>query len=215
MSLDALIRDGGGSKVRAKVDPSKALCTIENPFPPLDIEGGMRVFRQHLTTDGLITDGSNQDMTVDGSSTNVDFYVQADPDADRYICVVSFVIVQASQTLNEFANTNSPLTNGCRFFYEDQKGEVDIHEALKTNFDFIRLCLGQPAFGDAAGAFRAGNVVSTAEGYLPTLDLRQAFGFRWGVKLARGSSQKIVLRIRDDCTAPDQFDVICYGFERG
>ena len=148
------------------------------------------------------------------SSTNQTFYVQASETRDRYICQLSFVIADASQTLNEFANTNAALTNGCRLFYEDELGEVDIHEALKTNFQFVRLSGGSPAFGDAANAFRASNVSGASEGYLPVLDLRSMFGFRWGVRLAVGTTQRIAMTIRDDCSAADQFDCIAYGFER-
>jgi adenosine/AMP kinase len=45
------------------------------------------------------------------------------------------------------------------------------------------------------------------------LDLRQLFGFKWGIKLAAASSQRLIMRIRDDCTDPDLFDVIAYGFD--
>ena len=207
---------GGIKKLVAEVEPSNSLRVIESPFPPLDLDGGMRVFRQHLTDDGLVTDGSNQAMNVNGGVTNVDFYVGASGTADRYICLLSFVISDAGQTLNEFANTNAALTNGCRLFYSDDRGEVDIHDSLKTNFQFVRLCAGEPAFSGAGSnpAFRATNVSGTSEGYLPVLDMRRTFGFKWGVRLKKDTSQKITMRIRDDCTAADQFDCIAYGFER-
>ena len=120
----------------------------------------------------------------------------------------------AGQTLSEFGNTNAALTNGCVLEYVDEDGPVTIHDALKTNWDFIRLSGGSPAFGDAAAASRASNVSGTSEGYIPFLDLRKTFGFKWGFRLASGSRQKIVLRVRDDLTVPDQFDCIAYGFER-
>lgn len=153
-------------------------------------------------------------MAVDGSTTNVNFWVPAGQENDRYICRLDFVIADAGQGLNEFANTNSALTNGCRFFYEDDLGEVDIHDALKTNWDFVRLAGGNPAIGATTDAFRASNVSGASEGYIPQLDLRTTFGFRWGLRLAFGTVQRLVITIRDDCTAADQFDVIAYGFER-
>jgi hypothetical protein len=212
--LKTQIIDGGSTPIAACVDDSQSLYMIESPFPPKSGQSRMRIFRQHLTTDGLISDGTNQNMLVDGSSTNVDFYVGSSDKKDRYICIISFLIVDASQTLSEFGNLNTALTNGCRLFYGDDQGEVDIHDALKTNFDFIRLCVGSPSFGDGATAFRAANIASTSEGYLPTLDLRHLFGFKWGVALRVASSQRLTLRIRDDVSGLDQFDAICYGFER-
>lgn len=93
-------------------------------------------------------------------------------------------------------------------------GEVLIGDNLTTNFSFVRLCSGSPAFGDAAGAFRASNVSGASKGFLPFLDIKRVFGFRWGIKLGFGTSQKIGIRIRDDIRTIDVFNCIAYGFDR-
>ena len=198
-----------------KIDKTGATVSIDRPVPPyVGIEGSqpMRPFRQFLTDDGTST--GDQDMTVDGSSTPVDFFVPAPQEDDLYICIMSFVLTEPSMGLNEWANTGSPLSNGVRIFYEDEKGEEDIHNAGLTNWDLIRLCLGDPAFGSGATTFRASNVVGTDEGYVPFLDLRKTFGFQWGVLLRGGTKQKLVIRIQDNITSTDGFDCIAYGFTR-
>lgn len=205
------IRDGRTERT-ATVDASGNLHVAASVAPPNGKDQRVRIFRQYLTTDG--TASGTSAMDVDGSATNVDYFVKAQPENDLYIASLSFVIADATQTLSEFANTNAALTNGCRLFYSDTRGEVDIHDALKTNFDFIRLCLGNPAFGDAAGAFRADNVSGTSEGYVPVLNMSAVFGLPFGVPLKVGTEQRITMRIRDDCTAADLFDCIAYGFER-
>ncbi len=116
-------------------------------------------------------------------------------------------------TLNQFGNIGA-LTNGVRLFYTDEFGEVDIAESLTTNFEFVRLCSGLPSFGDGTTAFIANNIDFLSEGIIPVLDLKDTFGFRWGLEFRNGSTQRLVLQIRDDITGIDAMDVIVYGFLR-
>jgi len=202
---------GGIKPTSLTIDPSGAAFNMEVPMPPYGGEAKMRVFRQYLTDDG--TSSGDNDMRTDGSSTNVDFYVSSQQENDLYISELSFVISDALAALNSFG-TLSALTNGCRLFYSDAEGEVDIHEELQSNFDFVRLCAGSPAFGDGNNSFRANNVSGNSEGFLPVLDIRKTFGFRWGLRLAAGTSQRLTLRVRDDTTGVDSFNCIAYGFTR-
>ena len=59
----------------------------------------------------------------------------------------------------------------------------------------------------------AGDIVSTSEGYIPVLDLTKIMP-PFGIKLDRGTVQKLALVVRDDTTGVDGFDCIAYGFER-
>ena len=184
-----------------------SLPVTQNTFPVLTKQDETLIFRAAMTTSA-----GASDMKVDGSSTNVQFSINADVNDDIYITSLSFVISDASATFNKFGNLTA-LTNGCEFFYETTEGKVVIHDALKSNFDFVRLCNGNPPFGDGASAFRAGNVSGNSEAYLPVFDTR-VFGFPWGIRLRAGTEQKIVLTIKDDCTGVDQFDAVAYGFRR-
>lgn len=195
------------------IDSSGASLNIVKPLPPFGGAGSqrMRIFRQFLTDDGTSTGSS--DMKVNGSSTNVDFWVPASPTNDRYITSLSFVIADAGAVLNEFGNINA-LSNGCVLEYTDEMGVVTIHGSLTTNFKFVRLCSGNPAFGTGNASFRATNVSGASEAFFPTLDLIRTFGFQWGILLKAGSKQKLTLRVRDNVSGVDQFDCIAYGFER-
>lgn len=152
-------------------------------------------------------------MLVDGSVTPVDFFVEAPQDQDLYVTRISFIVVDQNMSLNNFGNIPA-LTNGVRLFYIDELGEVDIADALQTNFDIVRLCSGLPSFGDGTTAFIANNVDFISEGIIPILDLKDTFGFRWGLEFRNGSTQKLILRIQDDITGIDAMNVIVYGFLR-
>jgi hypothetical protein len=211
VAIDTKTIDGNGKAFYATVTAENSICTQDSGLPvPEPLARGV-VFRQFLTADGTAA-GSN-DMQVDGSSTAVEFWVPADKTYDLYIANLSFVIADATATLDKFG-TITALTNGCDLEYFTDTGTVTIASALKSNFDFVRLCLGNPPFGDGAGAFRAGNVEGNSEGYIPVLDFKQVFALPWGIRLRAGTTDKIILRVNDLTTGVDAFNCIAYGFTR-
>lgn len=211
MGIMSTIRDGLGRGYRAAVEPTSGLLTAQLPAPPFGKENNVRLFRQFLTLEG--TAGGTSSMLVNGSSTNVDFFIQADPNNDRYVKTLSFVIADAGAAANEFGNL-SALSNGCVLKYNDSRGTVTISDTLTTNFQFIRLCRGQPAFGDGAAAFRINNAAGASEGYIPVLDMAYVFGSPLGIRLKAGTKQRITLTVRDNVSALDAFNVNAAGFDR-
>jgi hypothetical protein len=209
MSIKTNIEDGDGSGRLARVSPEGFLYTQEAPYPPADEDTKLTVYREFLTQNG---DGTTTDMRVDGSTTSEIFYINADPNVDIYITTVSFLIADAGASLSEFGGITA-LTNGCRFYYEDQNGEIDIGTSLVSNFEFVRLCQGNPAFGGGSSAFLANNVVGSSEAFIPVFDFR-TFGFKWGLKLAAGTNNRLVLEINDNVSGIDAFNAIAYGFRR-
>lgn len=207
----ALIEDGG----YIRVQPA--------PFPPQDDRDKQLIFRQFLTLNG---DGTTTDMLVDGSTTPQIFSIDGIARADIYITSLSFIIAGDGLVLgNDFAGSGAALTNGMRLYYEDNNGEVNIGTDLVTNFDFIRLCQGNPAFADSTlGPFIApsiqgasGKGVSPANGIIPVLDFQRVFGFQYGLKIAKGTTNRLVLEVNDNLTtglgANAAFNIIAYGFE--
>lgn len=152
-------------------------------------------------------------MRVVGSAVApVPFFVQATTGADRYITQLSFLISDALATLNEFGHI-AALINGCTLTYLKVGKTITIHDALKTNFDFVRLCMGRPAFGNTTNAFIAGNVSGTSEGVIPVLDFTKILP-PFGLKLDAGSVQQLILTVRDNTTGVDAFNAIAYGVDR-
>ena len=199
---------GSGKKISAAVIDEGALVVSIYPCPPITTQKN-RIFLQYMTTDG--TAGGTYDMQI-GAATTASYYVPASPDADRYITAVSFEIADASAVLNNFGNI-SPLTNGCRFYYEKINERVYIHEALKTNWDFVRMCQGQPAFGTGTAAFIASNVAGASEGVIPVFNFIQMMP-PYGLKLDMGTNERLVLEVRDQTDGVDAFDAIVLGIER-
>lgn len=211
MSIKTRFEDGNGRGNIARVDEDGALSVVVHPHPPKDETDAAFPFRQYFTDTGL-SSGSN-DMRVNGSATPIDFSVEANPDKDVYIKSVSVVIVDAGASLSEFGNL-AALSTGIEFCWETQdEGIVVIADAIQTNFDFVRLAIGEPSFGDGATAFTASNISGQSEGFLPVLDFQKIFGLQYGIKLRKGTKDRIFFRINDNITAIDEFDAIAYGIK--
>jgi hypothetical protein len=132
------------------------------------------------------------------------------------------ITARTDNSLNTFGDLTA-LTNGCRLFYEDENGEINIGTTLQTNFDLIRLCVGNPAFGSrstAGGAtfnpfFLPDAVGATADAIIPVLNFNTIFGFTYGLRLKNGTNNRLVFEIADDLSAGlDAFNIIAYGFKR-
>jgi len=204
--LDINIKDGKGGKAKAAVTLDNELVVISSPHPPFASQK-VRPFRQYMTVDGT-SSGSN-DMGVDGSVTNVEFYIPAVSGYDRYITAISIIVGYgtSAQPFN-FAD-GAALTNGCQLFYSSLLGKVDIHEGIKSNQDMFRL-----TDDPVTSLWEIRGVNATNDyGYFVNADLK-TISSQYGIKLDEGSTQRIVMSIKDNATAADSFNIIAYGFER-
>ena len=211
MSLPSFIVDGYGTGHKVRVNGEGEINVVVHPHPPRDEVEVAFPFRQYLTDDGTPT-GSN-DMKVNGATTPVEFCVNAVSDFDIYVKNIAIVIADAGASLSQFGSITA-LTNGVDIKWVSQDfGERTIASGLKSNFDFVQTALGQPAFGDGNGAFRANNVVSTSEAFLPVIDLSKTFGLPWGVRLRKGTKDRLCFVINDNVSTIDRFDALAYGIE--
>jgi hypothetical protein len=202
------IRSGDGKGQKLKVNGEGQIPVVVHPHPPKDEEITGIPYRAFFKNNSDATD-----MRVDGSSTNVDFYIEASTEYDRYIKIVSVVIADAGAALNEFGNL-SALSNGVKFSWKtNDLGETVLDDGLKSNFDFMRMAVGNPALGGGSTAFLANNVVSTSEAFLPVIDFSYLFGNQYGLRLRKGTKDRIIFTIRDNVSTVDQFDAIAYGLE--
>lgn len=211
--INALIKDGSGNNFFAKVTSKQALLVSQgNAEPSFGDHQNIRPFRQYLTDDG--SPEGNHDLRSDGSTNFIDYYINANSENDTYISCLSFVIADASASLNKFGNI-SPLTNGCQCLYTSNEiGDIIFHEKISTNFDLIRFCLGNPILAGStpSNAWLIGNAISASEAYMAIFDISKIMP-PFGLQLYHGSTEKLIFRIRDDIRGIDNFDCIAYGFE--
>jgi len=207
MSLKINISDGTGTKQGVKVNGDHALYTTQIPYPPV-VPQLNKPFRQYFTDDGT-SDGSNS-FVVDGSSTDFDFWINATNTDDRYIAQLNFIVgYGATGKPSEWCD-GAALTNGFRIFYEAPEGEIDIHEGVKSNQDMFRL-----SFAPIPTSWEVRHVNAANDfGYFIHMDITK-MGFPFGIKLDKGTNQKLIIRLRDNMTTlTDSFNCIAYGSDR-
>lgn len=142
--IKAVIVDGTGTGQKLKINGEGELNAVIHPHPPRDEKEAPLPYRAYMTLDGA---GVDKDMLVDGSTNSVEFCILAENDHDIYIKNLAIVIADAGASLNKFGNITA-LTNGIKFDWISQDlGNTEIHEGLKSNFDFIQMALGSPSIG--------------------------------------------------------------------
>lgn len=202
--IDVGLKNGKG--VSATISEDGELYTMAAPYPPFE-EQKVQPFRQYLTDDGTPT-GSN-DMGIDGSVTNVEFCISADPSNDRYVTSLNFIVGYGTSGSPYQWADGAALANGSRLSYFNRHGDQEIHEGIKSNQDMFRL-----SFSPIPTAWEVRHVNANNDyGYFISIDLTK-MGLPFGIKLDAGSNQRLILTIRDNATNADSFNCIAYGFER-
>ena len=206
MPIRSHITDPESGQQAKVLDNGEVLVSLYT-CPPL-LPQKNKVFSQFLTDDG--TTSGSEDLGVTGSATNVNYWVPADGEDDIYIARVSFLVGYGSSAEGyEFADKGGALANGVRIFYVDTEGdEIEILNYQK-NSDLWRL--SDTRF---ATAWEIRHLAVNGDyGFLVGIDLMKLVP-PYGVKLDRGTSQKITVAIRDDCTDADDFNCKAFGFKR-
>lgn len=208
--VDVRLYDGRGNGNYAKVNGEGELSVVVHPHPPRDEEENALPFRARF-----VDSAGSSDMTVNGSSTAVDYYVSASAEFDIYLKYISVVIGDGgSPNLNAFGGT-SALTNGVRWTWSSaERGEVELHDGIKTNLEFIRTGNDTGAIGTGTDAYLADVSGGGSEkSYLPAIDLAELFGLAYGVRLRKGSVDKMTFTVRDNLTVLTTFNIIGYGLQ--
>lgn len=210
--IKSILSDGWGKAFKAKVNKNGSLNVVIHPYPADDIELVQLPYRQYFTDDGSPT--GSTDMAVNGSTTSQDFYVSAVEDYDIYVKYISAEISDnGSPALNKFGSL-SALTNGVEWsWFTQSDGDYILHEGIKSNIEFIRISSDTGAIGTGVDAYLADvSGGGTAKSYLPNLDITEVFGIPYGLKLRKGTTDKIVFRVRDNLSSLVKFDIIAHGF---
>jgi hypothetical protein len=114
--------------------------------------------------------------------------------------------------LNKFGALSS-LTNGVAFYWDTQADPLyELHEGIKTNKEFIRIASDTAGIGTGIEAFLADvSGGGTEKSYLPNMDMTEIYGLPWGLRLRKGTNDKLIFRINDNLTGLTTFNAIATG----
>jgi len=206
MAIKSVIEGATGNKLI--VGPEGEAYVVVHPHPPKNELETSLPYRARFTNDA----GSDA-MAVDGSVTEQKFSLRAITDRDIYVNSISVRIADGgSPNLNKFGNL-SPLTNGVKWQWTSTDlGEVELHDGIKTNLEFVRTGQKTAAIGTGTEAYLADvSGGGTSKAYLPIIDISEQFGKPWGIRLRKGTNDKLTFIVRDDLSTLDAFDAISYG----
>jgi len=205
------IADGRGGGTLAQVDKDGNINVIAQPYPPKEAKQKLVPYSQFMTANG--TSAGSNDLIVNGATTPVNFWVGNVAYFDLYINRVSIQISDPGASLEKFGAITA-LTNGVQLFYSsNETGEVIISDAWKANIDVFRDATSGKEFGVSNSAW----LVDIAGGggldtYFPVIDLDDAFGIPYGVRISKDSKDRLGVRIRDNLAGLSIFNVKVYGF---
>jgi hypothetical protein len=187
------------------------IAVVIHQHPPIDEDVSALPFRQYFTLTG--ESAGNNNMARDGSVSYADFYITASPDYDIYIKYITVEIGDGgSPSLNKFGAL-SALTNGVAFLWDtQQEPEYILHEGIKTNKEFIRVASDTGAIGTGVEAYLADvSGGGTEKSYLPNMDMKEIYGLPWGLRLKKGTLDRLIFRVQDNLTNLSTFNAIATG----
>jgi hypothetical protein len=209
--IDSRIIDAHGSGIGLRINPEGQVNAVIHPHPPRGEQASLFPVRQRF-----VDSAGSFDMAVDGSTNNVKYSVTgSDQDRDTYIKYISLSIGDnGSPALNKFGALTA-LANGVRFIWESQsEGEIELHDGIKTNLEFIRIGSDTAAVGTGTDAFLSDTSGGgTEKNYLPSIDLSEIFGITYGIRLRKGTTDSLAFIVRDDLSSLITFDAIAYGLK--
>jgi len=190
-----------------KINREGEASVVVHPHPPYEESISALPFR------GYFLNGVSNDMAVDGSTNYIDFSILASNNYDIYVKYISAEIGDGgAPALNKFGALPK-LNNGLGWYWFNQEeGEYELHEGITTNKEFIRIGTDTAAIGTGTDAFLADvSGGGTEKSYLPSIDISESYGLPWGLRLRKGSTDRIIFRVNDDLTGLSTFNIVCYG----
>lgn len=192
---------------KACVTSHNALCVAQiiPDVPDVGDPNRVRYLKGKLGQTGL--DSGNTDLTVDGSLTSVDFFVESDNDFDIHIMSCDVLIAALQVPLNRFGNIVGGLATGFDLRVIESGVETFIIEKATTNGEVIVQS------GDASAAVELTSYLANSNAWVVRVPLAEFVP--GGLRLGRGTLDRFVATINDDLTVAgmDMMEVAIFGYK--
>lgn len=208
MSTPTNIKDPSSGR-EAWVSDHNALRVeqIINDVPPVGTPNRHRYYHQLLGSTGAGSGTTNQN--VDGRAPAQEFYVAAHTDYDIWVTVLQIIIADTAVTHDKFGNL-SALSTGWDLHVTESGEDTKIMDAVKTGGQAIMQGGGMFGFGSGAGAFELISWTGTEDAQMVNVPL--GFLMPGGIRLGRGTNDRIVSTVSDLLTGLTEFTVRAIGY---
>lgn len=197
------------SKQKAEVRDRALMVSVKTqPAPPTGQVNKQQYFQGRLGDAGLNSGVLN--MRVDGSVTPESFYVEAHADYDIHIMQVTIIIADSAVNHKDFGHVNA-LANGWDLKLTEAGTETFLIEKAKTGGQVIvQSGAGRP-FGDGADSFEVINWTGSTDAQMVTLPIGEFIPN--GIRIGRGTLDKLEAIVNDDLTGLTEMYVYLYGYK--
>jgi hypothetical protein len=213
MSIDAKILDGCGSGQRAEVDGLARLSVSVNmPEPPApNTPSHTRLLNGLLGTTGL--DSGTTNLNLDGSSTQVVAYAEADTTSDFFVNRLTILIADGTVSNNKFGAI-SALTNGVTIRSTTSGVTTNLITEAKTSGILMTQAGAFDTFGSGTTIYKITSFSTNNDAQLIPMDLGRIMPAPGtpGLRIGRGTLNRLEILIDDDLQALTNFEIRIMGF---
>lgn len=203
---------GVGRRISAAVEATNALrvASALPDVPPVGTPNRARFFNAKLGSTGA--DGGTVNQNVNGAVTPQEFYIEAAADYDLYICQIIILIADTAIVHNAFGNV-AALANGWDLIATESGLPTPIISKAKTGGQVIAFGALDRPFGDGALSFELSNWTGTEDAQLCSIDMAPIMPSETkGIRLGRGTKDRITSTVNDDLTGLTEFTVRVLGY---
>jgi len=182
----------------------------DQPAPKTGTENVTQYLQGRLGSAGLESGALTQN--VDGSATSATFFMTASPDFDIHIQQITAVIADNLALHNRFGNIPQ-LSVGWDLKLTEAGVETFIMNKAQTGGRAIAQSGFARPFGDGAGAFAITNW-TTGNDDAQIINIPVGEFIPGGIRLGRGSVDKLESIINDNLLGLEEMIVYIYGYKR-
>jgi hypothetical protein len=209
MSWFTKIIDSTGSNNAAKVSKDHALyvTSVQGDLPTVGSPNRIRYFQQQMNIVGDIADF---DLAVDGSIVPVIFELAAVTKYDIHVNSIVLAYADSAIVNNRFGNVLA-LSNGFNLVITESGVDVSIIDAAKTGGQLIVQSGAYQLFAGSTGTEvnEISNWTGNSDAQVIVIPVGQYV--EGGIRIGRGTPDRIFASINDDLTGLDHFSVTLFG----
>jgi len=212
MSLDTRILDGTGHGTYARVDISQRLEVAPNQ-PDLPKVGSVSRYRFYSSLLGSTgADSGTTNMSVNGSSTAQEFYIEAHADYDLHITCTVIIISDSTVVHNKFGSINA-LSTGWDLKITEAGDDTFIIKKATTGGEVIAQAGFPSPLGDLDKSWQF-DKWTAADDTATVVAFPIADAVPGGLRIGRGTKDRIASVVNDNLIGLADFSVRAIGHRR-
>lgn len=208
VGIEVQLTDGTGERRLACIDLNRGLRVAQTyeSIPEIGQRSQYRYFTGKLGQNGV---DDTTDMAVDGSSTAVEYTIGSNETYDIHIMGIAILLADSSVSHNNFGNISALSTGWDLEIVEAGETTVLVNKAQTGGQLIAQTGLARP-YGNSSQSFELSNWTGATDAQ--TIWFPMSEYIPGGLRIPRGSNDKILARVNDNITGLTEMFVQVYGY---